>query len=128
MQIKNLSNFYTLILLGEGSKHGYEIQKHIEQKTGKNLSFGQLYPFLQKLEDNNLIVVETTGERDKKTYKLTNEGNEFLKNQISKFSELLELALDKTVKSCYTCNCKIVSNYHEEGGKIFCCKMCAKHH
>ncbi len=126
MDIKNLGNFYTLLLLWEGQKHGYEISKHIEEKTGKKLSPGQIYPFLQSLLDNGYLIIAEIGERDKKSYELTKNGKEFVKEQLERFGELISIAIEPKLKKCYHCGCKLVSDYFEENGKIFCCSHCAK--
>jgi len=127
MDIKNVSNLYTLLLLSEGPKHGYEISKYIEEKTGKKLSPGQIYPFFQKLLENNYIKVSELGDRDRKKYELTSEGKKFVHEQLEKLSGMIELAMEPNIKECATCSCRIVDNYYEEDGKIYCCKSCAGH-
>jgi DNA-binding PadR family transcriptional regulator len=53
--LSDFSQFYILLLLGEGPKHGYGLIKEFKRRTGKTLSAGTLYPFLQKLEQKELI-------------------------------------------------------------------------
>ncbi len=40
-KITNLVKFYTILLLSDGPKHGYEIIRHLGEKLGKKASPGQ---------------------------------------------------------------------------------------
>ncbi|GAA1465057.1 PadR family transcriptional regulator [Microbacterium thalassium] len=65
-----------LALLAEGPMHGYQIIHEIEERSGGmwKPSPGSIYPTLQMLADEGLIVAE---EKDgKKTYSLTDAGRE----------------------------------------------------
>ncbi|RDI45678.1 PadR family transcriptional regulator [Falsibacillus pallidus] len=58
---------------------GYEIKTNFEQKVGilvwGNISYGNLYPKLKKLEENGLIYIsDESGDRNKKVYDLTGKG------------------------------------------------------
>ena len=63
-----------LALLLERPMHGYEIIQELESRTGGiwRPSPGSVYPTLQLLEDEGLIVAETSGGR--KAYTLTDAG------------------------------------------------------
>ena len=63
-----------LSLLKEGPKHGYEVIKQFEVRSGGlyRASAGTVYPTLQLLEDEGLIVSETVG--GKRVYRITTEG------------------------------------------------------
>jgi DNA-binding PadR family transcriptional regulator len=63
-----------LSLLKEGPKHGYEVIKQFEVRSGGlyRASAGTVYPTLQLLEDEGLIVSETVG--GKRVYRITPEG------------------------------------------------------
>lgn len=65
-----------LALLIERPMHGYEIIQELEQRTGGiwKPSPGSVYPTLQLLEDEGLIVAETDGGR--KRFTLTETGRE----------------------------------------------------
>ncbi|MDR7273358.1 PadR family transcriptional regulator [Catenuloplanes atrovinosus] len=65
-----------LALLAERPMHGYEIIQELEQRTGGiwRPSPGSVYPTLQLLEDEGLIVAETDGGR--KRFTLTDTGRE----------------------------------------------------
>lgn len=67
-----------LALIGEQPRHGYEIIKALEEKTGGAYapSPGVIYPTLALLEDEGLAAVETEGGR--KLYTLTDAGREAL--------------------------------------------------
>jgi PadR family transcriptional regulator PadR len=72
-----------LALLQEGDRHGYEIGKLIEGRSGGHLKFriGSLYPVLCRLEDKKLIkgrwVEHGSGPR-RRYYRLTAQGRKFL--------------------------------------------------
>ena len=63
-----------LSLLKEGPKHGYELIKQFEVRSGGlyRASAGTVYPTLQLLEDEGLIVSETVD--GKRVYSITAEG------------------------------------------------------
>jgi DNA-binding PadR family transcriptional regulator len=63
-------------LLAERPMHGYEMISELEQRTGGawRPSPGSIYPTLQLLEDEGLIVSEETGGR--KRFTLTDTGRE----------------------------------------------------
>lgn len=63
-----------LVALLDGAAHGYELSSRLEKKSGGTWrpSPGSVYPTLQSLEDEALVVAE---ERDgKKIYELTKSG------------------------------------------------------
>ena len=63
-----------LSLLDERPKHGYELMKNLEERSGGayRASAGSVYPTLQQLEDEGLVVSETTA--GKRVYSLTPDG------------------------------------------------------
>src|SRR5499425_561289 len=63
-----------LSLLEEGPKHGYQLMKDLEERSGGlyRASAGAIYPTLQQLEDEGLIASET--QEGKKIYRLTDSG------------------------------------------------------
>ncbi|KAB1637675.1 PadR family transcriptional regulator [Pseudoclavibacter terrae] len=63
-----------LVALLEGPQHGYQLIQAIEERTSGvwKPSPGSVYPTLQLLSDEGLVVPEVTGER--KVYALTEEG------------------------------------------------------
>jgi DNA-binding PadR family transcriptional regulator len=67
-----------LSALRDGPKHGYEIMRAIEQRTGGAYtpSPGVVYPTLQMLEDIGHVQVREGGER--KVYELTEAGRAYL--------------------------------------------------
>ena len=63
-----------LSLLAEGPKNGYELMKELRVRSGGSyrMSAGTVYPALQQLEDEGLIIPDP---RDgKKLFKLTDQG------------------------------------------------------
>jgi DNA-binding PadR family transcriptional regulator len=70
-----------LSMLEERPKHGYELMKELETRSGGSYkaSAGTMYPTLQQLEDEGLVVCEQDGGR--KVYRLTLEGQAELGRQ-----------------------------------------------
>jgi PadR family transcriptional regulator PadR len=76
---KGSSELLILALLAAWPRHGYELGKLIEVRSGGLLTFhvGSLYPVLCRLEDKGLITgrwIEEAGERRRRFYRLTTEG------------------------------------------------------
>ncbi len=67
-----------LSLLAEGPRHGYELMKMMEARSGGTyrVSAGSIYPTLQQLEDEGLIASEQ--QDGKKVYQITDAGREEL--------------------------------------------------
>jgi DNA-binding PadR family transcriptional regulator len=63
-----------LSLLSEQPMHGYQVIREIESRTGGRWkpSAGSIYPTLQLLADEGLVVAETA--QDRKIYSLTEDG------------------------------------------------------
>src|SRR5689334_18431846 len=77
-----------LALLDERERHGYDISRLIEERSGGAISFyaASLYPTLYRLEDRGLIEgrwVERAGQRRRRYYRLTRSGRRVLAQQRS---------------------------------------------
>ena len=75
-----------LSLLDGQPRHGYEIGKLIEARSGGRLTFAlpTLYPTLLRLENRGLIKgrwVEKAGQRERCFYRLTSDGRRALKER-----------------------------------------------
>ena len=72
-----LIQLYILHSLKKKPKSGYEILKEISEKTSGAWvpSKGALYPMLNKMEEEDLIVVAETGKRSKNIFALTEKGS-----------------------------------------------------
>jgi DNA-binding PadR family transcriptional regulator len=77
-----------LSLLKEGPKHGYEVIKQFEVRSGGlyRASAGTVYPTLQLLEDEGLIVSETVD--GKRVYRITPEGLAELEREADTVEEI----------------------------------------
>jgi transcriptional regulator len=89
---KGSTELLILALLEARARHGYEIGKLIEARSGGRLTFriGSLYPVLCRLEDRGLISgrwVEKAGERRRRFYRLTPPGRDVLRKQRSAWEE-----------------------------------------
>jgi transcriptional regulator len=83
---KGSSEMLILSLLEARPRHGYEIGKLIEARSGGKLTFAlpTLYPTLLRLESRGWIKgrwVEKAGERRRCFYRLTPEGRRVLTEQ-----------------------------------------------
>jgi transcriptional regulator len=75
-----------LSLLEARPRHGYDLSKLIEARSGGELKFhiDSLYPLLYRLEERDWIKgtwVEKAGERRRRVYRLTTEGRRVLAEQ-----------------------------------------------
>jgi len=63
-----------LSLMSDGPKHGYELMKRLEERSGGiyRASAGTVYPTLQQLEDEGLVVSQS--QEGKRVYSLTDAG------------------------------------------------------
>jgi len=82
--------YVVLALLGEQPRHGYDIIRAIEQRTGGvySPSPGVIYPTLQLLEDLG-HATEAKSEGDRNSYKITAEGRAFLEEHDSRIKDIL---------------------------------------
>lgn len=85
---KGSAELLILSLVEARPRHGYEISKLIEARSGGALSFhvASLYPLLYRLEKRGWIEgrwVEKAGQRRRRYYKLTKEGRKVLASQRS---------------------------------------------
>ena len=83
---KGSTEMLVLSLLESRARHGYEIGKLIEARSGGQLTFAlpTLYPTLLRLENRGWIKgrwVEKAGERQRCFYRLTSEGRRVLARQ-----------------------------------------------
>lgn len=140
--LTNLTKFYTLALLSQKPRHGYEIISEVEERIGKKPSSGQIYPLLEELEENGLVSSdkrEVSG-RTRKVYKLTEGGEKKFSGMLGKFYNLIHEILDPWLAECVHCGCKVFEGHPEyetgeEGvyeeeidGELlpFCCEHCAR--
>jgi transcriptional regulator len=91
---KGSAELLVLALVEERARHGYEIAKLIEVRSGGVLKFhiASLYPMLYKLERRGLIQgrwVEKAGERRRRFYRLTAEGRRVLATQRNRWQEFM---------------------------------------
>ncbi len=83
---KGSAELLILSLLEDQPRHGYDIGKLIEHRSGGTLSFhiASLYPLLYRLEHRGLIQgrwVEKSNQRRRRYYRLTAQGQKTLSHQ-----------------------------------------------
>lgn len=91
---KGSTELLILSLLEERPRHGYELGKRIELRSGGKLQFriASLYPMLCRLEDRGLIIgrwVERAGERRRRYYRLTPAGRKVLRRERAQWREFM---------------------------------------
>ena len=92
---KGSAELLILSLLEARQRHGYEINKLIEARSGGVVRFkvASLYPLLYRLERRGWIMgrwVEKPGQRRRRYYKLTPEGRKVLAAQRNTWRAFVE--------------------------------------
>ena len=91
---KGSAELLILSLVEDQPRHGYDLSKLIEARSGGVLKFrvASLYPLLYRLEKRGWIQgrwVEKAGQRRRRYYKLTREGRKVLAAQRSGWEEFV---------------------------------------
>lgn len=92
---KGAAELLLLSVLEAMPRHGYELGKLIEERSGGRLVFhlDSLYPLLYRLEERGWIKgtwVEKPGERRRRFYRLTPMGQRVLRKQRETWDEFVE--------------------------------------
>jgi len=92
---KGSAELLVLALVEDRARHGYEIGKLIETRSGGVLRFhiASLYPMLYRLEARGLIEgrwVEKAGQRRRRFYRITPAGRDVLRRQRSQWGEFMD--------------------------------------
>jgi PadR family transcriptional regulator PadR len=103
-QFRGCSPTLVLAVLQDGARHGYDIAREVERRSGNALTFteGTLYPVLHTLEKNGSVLSEwerTPGERARRIYRLTPKGEAELTKLVDgwqQFSEAVNSVLGTT--------------------------------
>jgi len=91
---KGSAEMLILSLIEARPRHGYEISKLIEQRSGGAVRFyvASLYPLLYRLERRGWIQgrwVEKSGQRRRRYYRLTRQGRGVLASQLRGWHEFV---------------------------------------
>jgi transcriptional regulator len=91
---KGSTELLILSLLESGPRHGYDLGKRIEQRSGGRLRLriASLYPMLVRLESRGFIRgrwLERPGERRRRYYRLTPDGRRMLAEQRATWREFM---------------------------------------
>lgn len=76
--------------LSNHDSHGYALIQDLSKNRTTPLTAGTLYPLLGRFEAQGLIAVKETGEREKKTYALTPDGQKLLDKLAQEFIETFD--------------------------------------
>lgn len=79
-----------LWLLSQKEGHGYGLIQDLSKHRSSPLTPGTVYPLLSRFEKQGLIAVSSTGEREKKAYVLTPEGQKLLDKLAAEFIETFD--------------------------------------
>ena len=91
---KGSAELLVLALLEREPRHGYELSKLIETRSGGVLQFhvASLYPLLYRMEDRGWIEgrwVEKAGQRRRRYYRITAAGRAVLADQRRSWGEFI---------------------------------------
>lgn len=91
---KGSAELLILSLLERGPRHGYDISKLIESRSGGSLRFHvtTLYPLLYRLEEEGVVQgkwVESPQQRRRRYYSLTPRGRKLLAQQRQNWREFV---------------------------------------
>ncbi len=84
-----------LLLLVQNPSHGYSLIEDLEKHCGEKVDIGNLYRTLRRMEMDGWVESDwnkNESGQDKRTYKITKEGVDFLKMAVSSLSQT-----DKTI-------------------------------
>lgn len=91
---KGSAELLILSLVEHRARHGYEISRLIEDRSGGVLKFNvaSFYPLLYRLEKRGFLEgkwVEKAGQRRRRYYRVTPQGRKVLKEQRSTWAEFV---------------------------------------
>jgi len=91
---KGSTELLILALIADRPRHGYDIGKRIEERSGGRLSLrvASLYPMLVRLESRGYIRgrwVERPGERRRRYWRLTTSGRRMLERERATWKEFM---------------------------------------
>ena len=91
---KGSAELLILSLVEARPRHGYELSKLIEQRSGGTVRFhvASLYPLLYRLERRGWLHgrwVEKSGQRRRRYYRLTHQGRSVLASQLRGWHEFV---------------------------------------
>ena len=90
--------FAILGLLDEEPHYGYEIKQKFEHMMGDlwPVSYGQLYPTLRKLAEDDLVTMKTVqGKKavEKNVYSITDQGSSYFKNWLNNKKKKIQISI-----------------------------------
>jgi DNA-binding PadR family transcriptional regulator len=127
----DFAKVYILLLLYEAPSHGYGLMTKYRNRTGRPLSAGTIYPFLEYLEKHGFVTSESnpTGKRPRRVVSFTEKGRKGAELLFSRFASITAAAFESNLQVCASCGCKVYEGVHIEeiDGKqvAFCCPHCA---
>ena len=98
---KGLLLYLVMTIIKKKNSYGYEIIQKIEKETGLQMAEGTLYPLLQKLKDEKMVLCKwEVNEEDapRKYYYLTGVGNSTLR-EMDNYWLGLNPAINNLIKS-----------------------------
>ncbi len=127
----DFAKVYILLLLYESPSHGYGLMTKYRNRTGRTLSAGTLYPFLEYLEEHGFVSSKSnpTGKRPRRVVSFTEKGRKGAELLFSRFASITAAVFESNLQVCASCGCKVYEGAHFEevnSKKLaFCCHHCA---
>ncbi len=130
VRVNSLVRLMVLAKLLENPSHGYALIQMASKQLGKNVSAGEMYPFLQQLKRQKLVLGKGKGSREKTVFMLSAEGKKVARSWLNKMDSIADTIIQQKVRQCAHCDCEIYHGGFEKRihGKrmLFCCEHCAK--
>ena len=91
---KGSADVLILAMVEERARHGYEIARRIEERSGGTIRFtlASLYATLYRLEEEGFVRgrwVEKSGQRRRRCYRITDSGRRLLQTQRQDWSRFV---------------------------------------
>ena len=87
LMLRGFLKIVVLKALGDGSHSGYSLMQHVEKCMGAKPSPGSMYPLLEQLKKQGLVLLKAVGRTNE--YRLTPKGKQHLVAVQQKRSECL---------------------------------------
>jgi PadR family transcriptional regulator PadR len=106
--LKGLIDPVILSIISRLPMYGYQIVKEVERRSGGYLKLkaGTVYPSLLRLEKNGLAVskwIQTTGNRGRRYYQITEKGRQFLTSRSAEWDDFC-VVIDRLIQGVNSCD------------------------
>ena len=125
--VKNITRLYSLLLLQDKTPvTGYHILKRLQNDLDRTASPTYIYNFLRELKEAGYVQEPDKGSG----FILTLDGEKFINQIMTRFDNLVEIAIKPKLHICVSCGAQLYEKYHTETIEAkelkFCCSHCAE--